>query len=89
MVFIQYPPCLSRNTIVPDGAQVGCIVLDAVGTAGGSGTAFIKTIAGDVVTQLYPNTERIRYNHSKLSLKTYSKLDKLFHLNYIRLLIAW
>jgi hypothetical protein len=35
---------LSQTTIVPDGVpQVGCIVLDAVGIAGGSGTAFIIT----------------------------------------------
>jgi hypothetical protein len=30
---------------------VGCIVLDAVGTAGGSGTAFI-VITDDIVTQV-------------------------------------
>jgi hypothetical protein len=34
--------------------QVG-VVLEAVGIAGGTGTAFIVTIAGDVVTQLHLN----------------------------------
>jgi hypothetical protein len=32
--------------------QVGCIVLDAVGTAGGSGTAFIVITDDDIVTQV-------------------------------------
>jgi hypothetical protein len=40
------------HTIVPDGVpQVGCIVLD-VGTAGGSGTAFIVITDDDIVTQV-------------------------------------
>jgi hypothetical protein len=34
-------------------------------------------------------SEHIKYNHSESSLKMYSKLDKLFRLNYIQLLIAW
>jgi hypothetical protein len=50
---LNYTPLLfESNTIVPDGVpQVGCIVLDAVGTAGGSGTAFIIT-DDDIVTQV-------------------------------------
>jgi hypothetical protein len=46
-------------------SQVGCIVLDAVGTAGGSGTAFIVITDDDIVTQvLYWCSEHIKYNHS-------------------------
>jgi hypothetical protein len=50
----NYTPLLFESkTIVPDGApQVGCIVLDAVGTAGGSGTAFIVITDDDIVTQV-------------------------------------
>jgi hypothetical protein len=33
-------------------------------------------------------SEHIKYNHSESSLKMYSKLDKLFRLNYIQLLIV-
>jgi hypothetical protein len=36
----------------------------------------------------YHLPEHIKYNHSESSLKMYSKLDKLFRLNYIQLLIA-
>jgi hypothetical protein len=66
-------------------------VLDAVGTEGGSGTAFIVITDDDIVTHKYYHwcSEHIKYNHSESSLKMYSKLDKLFRLNYIQLLIAW
>jgi hypothetical protein len=60
-------------------------VLDAVGTEGGSGTAFIVITDDDIVTQVLSLVpEHIKYNHSESSLKMYSKLDKLFRLNYIQ-----
>ena len=38
------------NTIVPDGtAQVGCVVLNTVGTVGAVGTALIVTVEAALV----------------------------------------
>jgi hypothetical protein len=39
--------------------QVGCIVLDAVGTAGGSGTAFILSPMTTLSQQYYLNALNI------------------------------
>jgi hypothetical protein len=64
-------------------------VLDAAVLEQEEGTAFIVITDDDIVTTSISPSEHIKYNHSKSSLKMYSKLDKLFHLNYIQLLIAW
>ncbi len=41
------------NTIVPVGtAQVGCVILETVGTAGAEGTGFIVTVDVPVAEQV-------------------------------------
>ena len=46
-------PAWVLNTIVPDGtAQVGCVVLNTVGTVGAVGTALIVTVEAALVIQV-------------------------------------
>jgi hypothetical protein len=63
-------------------------VLDAVGTEEAAQHLLLSPMT-TLSHKYYWCSEHIKYNHSESSLKMYSKLDKLFRLNYIQLLIAW
>jgi hypothetical protein len=63
-------------------------VLDAVGTEGEAAQHLLLSPMTTLSHNIITGPEHIKYNHSESSLKMYSKLDKLFRLNYIQLLIA-